>query len=46
MNRPSRLLRVTAPVELVSLAALLINVSVLHPQAVASAIGPCTAAPI
>ncbi|MFI0710475.1 DUF3817 domain-containing protein [Streptomyces inhibens] len=40
MNRPSRLLRVTAPVELASLAALLINVGVLHLQPVASAIGP------
>ncbi|REK91154.1 DUF3817 domain-containing protein [Streptomyces inhibens] len=40
MNRPSRLLRGTAPAELASLAVLLINVSVLHLQAVASAIGP------
>jgi hypothetical protein len=40
MNRPSRLLRVTAPLELASLAVLLANVSVLQLQAVASAIGP------
>ncbi|MGP8297245.1 DUF3817 domain-containing protein [Streptomyces inhibens] len=40
MNRPSGLLRVTAPAELASLAVLLINVSVLHLQVVASAIGP------
>ncbi|MFF4391769.1 DUF3817 domain-containing protein [Streptomyces sp. NPDC001552] len=40
MHPPSRLLRLSAPVELLSLAALLANVAVLHQQAVASAIGP------
>ncbi|MCX4545674.1 DUF3817 domain-containing protein [Streptomyces sp. NBC_01565] len=40
MPAPSRLLRVSAPVELLSLAVLLANLAVLHQQALASAIGP------
>ncbi|MCC0093484.1 DUF3817 domain-containing protein [Streptomyces flavotricini] len=40
MQPPSLLLRLSAPVELLSLFALLANVAVLHQQTVASAIGP------
>ncbi|AVZ74618.1 DUF3817 domain-containing protein [Streptomyces lunaelactis] len=40
MHPPSRLLRLSAPVELLSLGILLANLAVLHQQAVASAIGP------
>ncbi|MFF4104444.1 DUF3817 domain-containing protein [Streptomyces sp. NPDC001903] len=40
MQPSSRLLRVSAPVELLSLLVLLANVAVLHLPAVASAIGP------
>ncbi|WP_030869202.1 hypothetical protein [Streptomyces sp. NRRL F-2747] len=40
MQPPSRLLRISAPVELLSLCVLLVNVAVLHQQAVARAIGP------
>lgn len=40
MHPPSRLLRLSAPVELLSLSVLLVNVAFLHQEAVASAIGP------
>ncbi|MFB7787237.1 DUF3817 domain-containing protein [Streptomyces vinaceus] len=40
MQPPSRLLRLGAPVELLSLSVLLANVTFLHQEAVASAIGP------
>lgn len=40
MHPPSRLLRLSAPVELLSLLVLLANVAVLQQQTVASAIGP------
>ncbi len=39
-DRPSRLLRISAPVELVTLAVLLANLGVLHLPALASAVGP------
>ncbi|MFJ3913481.1 DUF3817 domain-containing protein [Streptomyces vinaceus] len=40
MHPPSRLLRLSAPVELLSLVVLLVNVAFLHQEAVASVIGP------
>ncbi|WP_234431941.1 DUF3817 domain-containing protein [Streptomyces sp. NRRL S-241] len=39
-DRASRLLRISAPVELVTLAVLLVNLGVLHLPALASAVGP------
>ncbi|MGW6982362.1 DUF3817 domain-containing protein [Streptomyces sp. NPDC054932] len=40
MHPTSRLLRISAPVELVTLAVLLVNVGVLHFEALASVVGP------
>ncbi|MFI1647513.1 DUF3817 domain-containing protein [Streptomyces avidinii] len=39
-NRASLLLRISATVELVTLAVLLVNLGVLHLPALASAVGP------
>ncbi|WP_327280487.1 DUF3817 domain-containing protein [Streptomyces sp. NBC_01205] len=40
MHPPSRLLRLAAPTELLSLAVLLANLATVHQQAVASVVGP------
>ncbi|MDX2395112.1 DUF3817 domain-containing protein [Streptomyces sp. DK15] len=40
MRRPDRLLRVCAPLELVTLAVLAANVGLLHLPAIASTVGP------
>ena len=40
MSMSSRLLRAAAPVELISLALLLVNLATVHWQAVASLFGP------
>ncbi|MFJ7589376.1 DUF3817 domain-containing protein [Streptomyces sp. NPDC097617] len=39
-HRAGRLLRISAPVELATLAALLVNLGLLHLPALASAVGP------